>query len=74
MANLVKVPMACEVGQEPLDSVAIDGKTKMGPWAWMCEDCHRRIGTGIGLGKGQKYKLCASELSASGRIFKKVAG
>lgn len=33
----------------------VDGKTKFGPWAWMCEPCHKRIGCGLGTGKGQLY-------------------
>jgi hypothetical protein len=31
-----------------------DGKTKMGPWADMCETCFRKYGVGLGTGKGQK--------------------
>lgn len=30
-----------------------DGKTKMGPWASMCEPCFEEVGVGLGLGKGQ---------------------
>lgn len=32
----------------------VDGKTKMGPWANMCERCHHEVGVGLGLGKGQR--------------------
>lgn len=32
----------------------IDGKTKFGPWAYMCTECHKRDGVGFGIGKGQK--------------------
>lgn len=31
----------------------IDGKTKTGPWAYMCKSCHAAVGVGLGLGKGQ---------------------
>jgi hypothetical protein len=31
-----------------------DGKTHMGPWANMCEDCFKAYGSGLGLGKGQR--------------------
>ena len=31
-----------------------DGKTKMGPWANMCEQHFRQHGVGLGTGKGQK--------------------
>lgn len=30
-----------------------DGKTLMGPWAYMCQSCFGRYGVGLGLGKGQ---------------------
>lgn len=32
----------------------IDGKTQMGPWASMCDLCHKAHGCGLGLGKGQR--------------------
>lgn len=32
----------------------VDGKTKLGPWVYMCEDCFREFGVGIGLGRGQR--------------------
>ena len=34
-----------------------DGRTRMGPWANMCQDCFKRFGVGLGLGKGQKLVL-----------------
>jgi hypothetical protein len=33
---------------------AIDGKTVHGPWAFMCDPCHSKIGVGLGLGQGQR--------------------
>ena len=33
-----------------------DGKTIMGPWAYMCEECFKVYGEGLGLGKGQVLK------------------
>jgi transposase-like protein len=33
----------------------IDGKTKIGKWAFMCKECHKTYGVGFGLGKGQRY-------------------
>ncbi len=35
-----------------------DAKTKMGPWAYMCETHFRVYGVGLGLGKGQKLEPC----------------
>lgn len=31
-----------------------DGKTTMGPWAYMCEKHFKKYGVGLGLGKGQE--------------------
>jgi len=33
----------------------VDGKTKMGPWALMCESCFSKYGVGLGTGLGQRY-------------------
>lgn len=34
----------------------IDGRTKFGPWAIMCDVCHPEFGTGLGTGHGQRYE------------------
>ena len=34
-----------------------DGKTRMGPWANMCEIHFRSCGVGLGLGRGQELIL-----------------
>jgi hypothetical protein len=34
-----------------------DGATVYGPWANMCDPCHKRVGRGSGVGRGQKYAL-----------------
>ena len=34
-----------------------DGKTKMGPWANLCELHFKSYGIGLGTGKGQKLEL-----------------
>lgn len=31
-----------------------DGKTKFGPWAFMCEGCFKNIGIAVGIGKGYR--------------------
>ena len=31
----------------------VDGRTRMGPWAFMCEGCYPKFGVGLGLGRGQ---------------------
>ena len=38
----------------PYQAAHYDGKTKMGPWAYMCEEHFKQYGVGLGLGKGQK--------------------
>lgn len=34
-----------------------DGKTQMGPWAYMCGADFKRYGVGLGTGKGQRLVL-----------------
>ena len=34
-----------------------DGKTKLGPWAYMCQECFEVFGLGLGIGKGQELVL-----------------
>jgi hypothetical protein len=36
---------------------AYDGKTKQGPWAYMCEPCFAEMGVGLGTGRGQRLVL-----------------
>lgn len=36
---------------------AIDGKTVMGPWAYMCVPCFETHGVGLGLGRGQRLLI-----------------
>jgi hypothetical protein len=36
---------------------AIDGATKMGPWAYMCVPCFEVHGIGLGLGRGQRLLI-----------------
>lgn len=55
----------CDVCMSKVDVPArraiADGKTTMGPWAYMCEDHFTALGTGLGLGVGQII-LCGDEL------------
>lgn len=34
----------------------VDGKTVLGPWAFMCDACHFTYGVGFGVGKGQTLR------------------
>lgn len=40
-----------------LDKAKYDGKTKVGPWAYMCKKHFKQFGVGLGLGKGQELIL-----------------
>ena len=42
----------------------VDGKTRMGPWANMCLPCFRKVGVGLGVGRGQRYAR-VTEVSGS---------
>jgi len=58
MAKVVWVgepPTRCDICGKRIKNIFIDGKTRMGPWAFMCPECHRRFGVGLGVGRGQKY-------------------
>lgn len=35
----------------------VDGATRVGSWANMCKACHKVYGRGLGVGKGQLYRL-----------------
>lgn len=37
-------------------TAVFDGKTVYGPWAFMCKPCHKKVGVGLGLGKGSVLK------------------
>lgn len=34
-----------------------DGKTIIGPWAYMCQNCFESHGVGLGTGRGQKLEV-----------------
>lgn len=34
-----------------------DGKTLMGPWAYMCVLCYEGYGVGLGMGQGQRILI-----------------
>ena len=51
-------------GKERL-SEFVDGKTRMGPWANMCMPCYRKVGVGLGMGRGQRYAMVVNHVSGS---------
>lgn len=62
----VKVPelppcdFCTTLGLEPKPA-QYDGKTTMGPWAYMCEPHFKHYGIGLGLGKGQRLAVDLKE-------------
>ena len=46
----------CDICKKKHLEVVIDGVTKAGRWAWMCRECHMKLGFGLGVGYGQKYR------------------
>ena len=38
------------------EAAKYDAKTKMGPWGFLCEECFKKHGVGLGVGKGSKLK------------------
>ena len=43
----------CKFDDKIKTPAAFDGKTTMGPWAFMCPAHFTKVGVGLGLGKGQ---------------------
>lgn len=70
-----KPPACCDLCKAPIANDFVDGRTIGGPWANMCLDCHAVNGAGLGLGKGQHYRLTKGERH-DGRdaYWAKVAG
>lgn len=58
MSTEVKVAVLpdCDIHKQagkPATPAAYDGKTRRGPWAYMCEECFQVWGVGLGTGRGQ---------------------
>ncbi len=51
-------PASCDFCCDDLQATElfVDGRTRMGPWALMCPECHDLHGVGVGTGKGQAYE------------------
>ena len=43
------LPKSCDICKRPLKKIFIDGRTKMGPWAIMCNNCFKEHGVGLGI-------------------------
>lgn len=54
-------PSHCDKCTQELHGQFVDGRTKMGQWGILCIACFRRVGVGLGTGKGQRYDLTTLE-------------
>jgi hypothetical protein len=50
------VPKDCQLCGVSLKKTFVDGWTRRG-WAYMCTECHKDYGCGLGTGEGQKYEV-----------------
>ena len=50
------LPTNCDICQQQIGNEFIDGKTKQGPWGFMCPQCYEKHGVGLGTGYGQLYQ------------------
>lgn len=58
-AHVTELPMCdfCLLEGEARTDARYDGRTKQGPWGYMCEKHFTECGVGLGLGRGQKLIL-----------------
>lgn len=60
----------CDLCDTPNLQTYVDGKTRIGPWAYMCLKCWRRVGVGtLGTGLGQQY-----DFNFTTKRYEKIAG
>lgn len=43
-----------------------DARTNIGCWMYLCEDCHKVLGVGLGMGRGQKLILAEPAVEVAG--------
>ena len=58
-ATVVDSIPTCDLCQK--NPAFMDGKTRMGPWAYMCVSCSTNCSVGLGVGKGQQLVLRVKE-------------
>lgn len=51
----------CQCCGGALGKTFVDGRLRIGPWAVMCRSCHRDLGVGLGIGRGQLYNTETGE-------------
>lgn len=57
VSALPNCDMHINMSGQPPTKAAYDGKTIMGPWAYMCDNCFSSYGVGLGTGRGQRLIL-----------------
>lgn len=59
MTTYSPTPVSCDTCNrdfsEAVGTLMFDAKTRMGPWACMCDECFMKYGYGLGTGRGQRY-------------------
>lgn len=51
----------CSQAGALITQATYDGKTRVGPWAFMCDSCFEKWGIGLGKGKGQRLAMEESD-------------
>ena len=52
----MKTPKECQLCERSLEGKPfVDGSTRGGQWAYMCRQCHKDHGVGLGIGRGTLY-------------------
>ena len=54
-------PTTCDICHKPFTDTMLDARTTSGRWGLLCPDCHKDYGVGIGIGRGQEYRLRSGE-------------
>ena len=49
-------PYQCDICGRVLEKVCYNARTKLGLCVWICQECFKRYGVGLGRGQGQEYK------------------
>ena len=53
-----QAPVKCQMRGEAILTKFVDGSTGSGgPWAIMCDECHKTFGVGLGIGRGQRFVM-----------------
>jgi hypothetical protein len=57
----ISPPDTCQICNfSGLDTEAFDSATRFG-WGWICKNCYKKYGYGLGTGKGQQYRKLGND-------------